>query len=177
MKKLARQAIEFFFRFSNLVSWEAGFEGEDIPDKPDYKVIEFQDGDFHLRQEYSVYGVLLPQFVTTKVISYQGKPVWKMTCSGLYHKGTAEFLSRALFRNHSRGIFTGGRGPVHFILPDHPEDVYENVMFLHKFGNFSGHDKVHFNVNGPNKDGMVSSKIFSHCNYYGGFIPGSILAP
>lgn len=176
MKKLAKRARNFFFLSSNLASWEAGFEGKDMPDKPGYKLIEFTEGDFHFRQEYSIYGIQVLHFFNSKVISYQGKPIWKMTSSGTYHKETAEFLARALFHNHSRGIFIGGRGPApHYTNPDHPDELYENVVFLDKFENFLGHDQVRFNIHSPNRGDRVTSEIFSRCEYNGGIIPGSIL--
>lgn len=177
MNRLARRIREFFFLSRTLASWEAGFEGIEIPDKPGWKGIDFRDGSFHFRQEYSILEPKSQRFVSSSTISFQEEPKWRMKCGGRRNEMTKSFLERALMSNYLNGVFIGGRGPEKFLHPDFPDYAYANNIFSNAFGGFHGHDQVHFNIDGPNGagngSGKVISEIFSFCNYHGGSIHGS----
>ena len=152
-KELARFLVK-----AKTNAWAAD-EKEIEPQRPGFKELEFNDGDWNYRDSYTGYFCAPGQ----EIVRYQNIPVWAMAYDGgmaepfmedrNLAKKTFAFLKRALMSVTEEEPF---RGPSN--LKDGAEWIYSN-RFLGDIERFKGEEKIMHN----------GSLVFSQ-NYIGGLI-------
>jgi hypothetical protein len=137
------QAHYHFFQ-AMLSGWAAGVKAVPIPDRPGWKQIVYEQGDFRIVDRFRVFESGMS--VGDTVIFYCGSPVWHMSYGGFYPKEDIDFLKKALMHEYHQRKFTGGRGPDIYpeMLSGKSGRRYENKIASPRdnFISFSGRESI-----------------------------------
>jgi len=147
-----KEAKRYFF-LAMLAGWAGGAKAVPVPNKPGFKQTNYQDGDFHVLDEYGK-GRGSNKSVGTTTIWYFNEPVWVMTYGGHYRKDEVPFLKNVLVAAYEKGRFYGGRGSysenrdLAYINAEHQSSTFSDFkgceMIITRVGNTPlGHHWYH----------------------------------
>ena len=145
--KLELSQVEALF----FTAMQAGYAVEGakkvkIVDRPGYKEIRFQDGDFLLIDGWWI-NKDSDKSAGTTTICHQGNPVWFMSYGGYYPESAIPFLKGALGHQYCcEKVFIGGRGPARCLVSDLPLSDGPDLIYVNEcqgdFGHFSGKERI-----------------------------------
>lgn len=138
----------FYLKASHGHGWATGVKGAKVLGTSGFQRYEFEEGDFHFRQNHGIFNAHYrpdPSRVSLSdiiMISYKGKDAWMLTLNGHCRKEDLPFLQRALMEAYAyngRGKFHGGRGLVHHLEEGYPNEYVNSAHgAFHNFGGTEG---------------------------------------
>ncbi|MBI2063959.1 MAG: hypothetical protein HYT65_03140 [Candidatus Yanofskybacteria bacterium] len=161
----AEEMIKSFFFEAMKSGWAMPVPKVPVADLPGSKSIPFKKGALSLLDYYFVSPGSNSSYGTT-VIWIAEKPVWVMHYGGWYDKRAIPFLKRALMRNYSENVFTGGRGPERLEDNDHILQ-YLNRVEQNDFRGFQGYEYI---IATSYHAGVHSGQKLGEHHYFGGLL-------
>ncbi|OGI88172.1 hypothetical protein A2995_00345 [Candidatus Nomurabacteria bacterium RIFCSPLOWO2_01_FULL_33_24] len=133
-----RNKIKAFFFKSMLNGWASNYKKIKISRMPNYKAIQFTEGNLYSLDNYCVSSGSKKSAGTTTIWE-DGIVQWIMFFGGFYKKEVISFLKEALMKNYQQGIFLGGRGPEFY---RNSSLIYENKVTKNEFEDFDGREEI-----------------------------------
>lgn len=129
--------VEAMFFAAMRKGWAFGFKATDVEDSPGVKRLEYRDGHWFVRDEYST--TIGTRSGGIGRIWFRNILVWEMHYWGEYEEKAIPILKAILRETYAACQFCGGRG--NDDLPASEGLLYENV---HRggFKSFSGRERV-----------------------------------
>ena len=147
-------------------------DGEEVtPQRPGFRELEFEEGDWNYRDSYVGFFMAPGQ----EVVRYQGEPVWTMAYSGGmkpvlrdnfdFSKETFEFLKRALLHIPENAPYRGPLGE----WSDRKGWLYENdIVDVNDITDFRGFESIWFTPDGESPE--IGQEAVFHQTYMGGLV-------